>query len=142
MSCFIGNTGWLWSKCRGIRAHLEFIWCTRSSFVFLWGPQGLSRLVTVFLETLWSSIKEVKVLFMFGVENGIPLDAMQGNRASSHGDGEVSWFFWSCSQNLGYILKLRWGWPFKTRVGSAMSRLLSSCDGHIGILLEACCLLR
>ena len=31
---------------------------------------------------------------------------MQGNRASSHGEGEVSWFFSICVVNLGYILEL------------------------------------
>ena len=38
---------------------------------------------------------------------------MQGNRASSQGYGEVSWFFSSCGRNLGYILELRRGWPSK-----------------------------
>ena len=36
-----------------------------------------------------------------------------------------------------YILEVGWGWPFKTRVCSVMSGLLSSCKGHLGILLEA-----
>ena len=40
-------------------------------------------------------------------------------------------FFSSCSGNLGYILELRQGWPFKTRVCSATSGLLSSYDGHL-----------
>ena len=31
---------------------------------------------------------------MYDWENGIALHAMQGNRASSHGEGEVSWIFW------------------------------------------------
>ena len=33
-----------------------------------------------------------------------------------------------------YILKLRRGWPFETRVCSAKSGLLSSYDGHLGKL--------
>ena len=33
-----------------------------------------------------------------------------------------------------YILELRWGWPFETRVRSAKSGLLSSYDGHLGKL--------
>ena len=33
-----------------------------------------------------------------------------------------------------YILELRRGWPFETRVCSAKSRLLSSYDGHLGKL--------
>ena len=31
-----------------------------------------------------------------------------------------------------YILELRRGWPFETRVCSARSGLLSSYDGHLG----------
>ena len=38
---------------------------------------------------------------MFDGEHGIALNAMQGNQASSHGEGEVSWFFLSCGGNLG-----------------------------------------
>ena len=49
--------------------------------------------MTVFLETLWSAIKEVKAPFMFDVEYRIALDAMQGNRASSRGKGQVSGLF-------------------------------------------------
>ena len=33
-----------------------------------------------------------------------------------------------------YILELRWGWPFETRVCSAKSGLLSSYDVHLGKL--------
>ena len=61
--------------------------------------------MTVFLETLWSAIKEVKAPFMFYVEYGIALRAMQGNQASSRGEGQVSWFFSSCGGNLEYILE-------------------------------------
>ena len=50
---------------------------------------------------------------MFDLEHGIALHAMQGNLASSHFDGELLRFFSSCGENLGYILKLRRGWPFK-----------------------------
>ena len=71
---------------------------------------------------------------MFDWENAIALHAMQGNRASSRGEGEVSWVFASCGRPLGYILELRWGWPFETRVCSAKSGLLSSYDGHLGKL--------
>ena len=38
---------------------------------------------------------------MFDGEHGISLQAMQGTRASSRGEGEVSWFFSSCGKNLG-----------------------------------------
>ena len=69
--------------------------------------------MTVFLGTLWSSIKEVKAPFEFDVEHGILLHTMQWNRASSHGEEEVSWFFSSWGRNLGYILELRGDGPSK-----------------------------
>ena len=86
---------------------------------------------------LWSAIKGIKAPFTFDVEHGIALHAVQGNLASSSGEGEVSWFFSSCGQNLGYILELRQGGPFQTRVFSAMSGLLPRCEGLLGILLES-----
>ena len=52
-----------------------------------------SRLVTVFLGTLWSSMKQIKTPYVFDWEHGIALHPMQGNRASSLHNGEVSWFF-------------------------------------------------
>ena len=45
-------------------------------------------------------------------ENTIALHAMQGNRASSRGEGEVSCVFSSCGRHLGYILELRRGCTF------------------------------
>ena len=68
---------------------------------------------------------------MFDWENAIALDTMQGNRASSRREGKVSWVFSSCGRTLGYILELRRGWPFRTRVCSATSALLSSYDGYL-----------
>ena len=68
---------------------------------------------------------------MFDWEHGIALHGMQGNWASSLGEREVSWVFLNCGWNLGYILELRWEWPFETRVCSAKSGLLSSYDGHL-----------
>ena len=50
---------------------------------------------------------------MFDDEHRIALHSMHGNRASFHVEGEVSWVFSSCIWNLGYILELQWGWPFK-----------------------------
>ena len=43
----------------------------------------------------------------------------------------------SCGKNLGFPLKLRSGWSFKSRDCSAMSGHLSICKGNLGILLEA-----
>ena len=38
---------------------------------------------------------------MFDWENAIALHAMQGNQASSRGEGEVSWVFSSCGITWG-----------------------------------------
>ena len=118
---------WLWSQCRGIRPHLKLFWGTWSSFLLLRGPQGPSRLVTVFSVILWSYIKEVKSPSVFDGEHRLALHAMKWNWTSSDDDGEVSCFFLSWGGNLGYVLELRWGWPFQTCVGSATSGRLSSC---------------
>ena len=80
--------------------------------------------------TSWSSIMQIKAPYVFDWEHGIAVHAMQGNRASSLAEGEVAYFFSSCSVNLGYIFELRQGWPFKARVCSATSGLLSSYDGY------------
>ena len=68
---------------------------------------------------------------MFDWEHGIALHAMQGNRASSPSEGDVSWDFSSCGRKLGYILKLQRGSPFETPLCSPKSRRLSSYDGHL-----------
>ena len=68
---------------------------------------------------------------MFDWENAIALHAMQGNRASSRGEGEVSWVFSSCGGNLGYILELRRGCPFETGVCSVKSGHLSRYEGQL-----------
>ena len=90
---------------------------TLSYFAFLRGHQCLSRLVILFLVTLWCSIKKIEVSFVFDWEYGIALQTMQGNRASSPAKGVVSWDFLSCGRNLGYILELQRGWPFETPLG-------------------------
>ena len=74
---------------------------------------------------------------MFDWENAIALHAMQGNRASSRGEGEISWVFSSCGRNLRYILELRRGCPFETGVCSVKSGHLSSYNGHPGKLKKA-----
>ena len=71
-------------------------------------------------ETL-ESIKQIDAPYLFDREHVIALLAMQGNWASSLVEGEVSWFSSSCGRNLGYILEVRWGWPFKTCVYSVAS---------------------
>ena len=75
---------------------------------------------------LWGPIKQSKTPYMFTWEHGVAMPAMQGNGASSRGEREASWVFSSGGENLGYILELWWGWPFKTRFYSVTSGLLSS----------------
>ena len=75
--------------------------------------------------------QENRESYMFDWEYGIALHAMQGNLASSPGEGDVSWDFWSCGRNLGYILELQRGWPFENPLDPAKTGLLSSYDGHL-----------
>ena len=63
---------------------------------------------------------------MFDWEHGIALHPMQGIRASSPAEGDVSWDFLSCGRNLGNVPELQRGWPFETPLCSAKSGLLSS----------------
>ena len=65
---------------------------------------------------------------MLDWEYRIALHAMQGNRASSPAEGDVSWDFSSCGRNLGYILELQWVWPFEPTLDSSKSGLLSRYD--------------
>ena len=96
--------------------------------------QCSSRFLTVFLGTLWCSIKKIVAPYMFDWENGIALHPMQGNRASFPSEGYVSYDFSSCSKNLGYIPELQRGWPFETPVCSAKSGHLHSYEGHLSNL--------
>ena len=61
----------------------------------------------------------------------------RGIRSHLEERGEDLHFFSSCGKNLGYILEIWRGWPFKTCVCSATSELLSRCEGQLGIVLEA-----
>ena len=95
------------------------------------GYQCSSRGVTVFLRTLWCSIKKIEAPYMFDWEYGIALHAMQGNRDSFPNEGDVSYDLSSCGRNLGYIRQLQRGWPFETPLCSAKSGLLCSYEGHL-----------
>ena len=81
--------------------------------------QYSSRFVTVFLGTLWYSIKKIEAPYVFDWKKGIALHEMQGNRASCPSEGDVSYDFTSCGRNLGYIRELQQGWPFETPLCSA-----------------------
>ena len=94
--------------------------------------------MTVFLGTLWCSIKKIEAPYVFDWEYGIALHAMQVNQASSPIEVDVSWDFLSCGRNLEYILELQSRWPFEIPLCSAKSGLLSSYDGHLRNLNYAC----
>ena len=87
--------------------------------------------MSVFLGTLWCSIKKIEAPYVFNWKYDIALHEMQGNQASSPSEGDVSWDFSSCGMKVGYILDLQRGWPFETPLCSAKSELLSSYDGHL-----------
>ena len=63
---------------------------------------------------------------MFDWEDGFALQPMQGIRALTPPEGDVSWDISSCSRNLGYIPELQRACPFGTPLSSAKSELLSS----------------
>ena len=107
-------------------------------FAFLSWHQSSSLVVSVFLGILFTSIREIEVPYIFDWEHGTPQHEMEGNRASSCGEGDVSWVFSSCGRHLVCILELRRVWTFETRVWSAKSWLLSSYDAHLGKLNYAC----
>ena len=67
--------------------------------------QCSSHFVTVFMGTLWCSIKKIEAPYVFDWEYGIALHAMQGNRATFPTEGDVSYDFSTCGRNLGYILE-------------------------------------
>ena len=93
--------------------------------------QCSSRFVTVFLGTLWCSIKKKEALYVFDWEYGIALHAMQGNQASFPSEGDVSYDFSSCGRNLGYIRELQRVLPFETPLCLAKSGHLRSYEGHL-----------
>ena len=93
--------------------------------------QCSSRFVTVFLGTIWCSIKKIEAPYVFVWEYGIALHVMQGNRGSFPSEGDVSFDFSSCGRNLGYIRELQKRWPFETPLCSAKSGLLCSYEGQL-----------
>ena len=93
--------------------------------------QCSSCFVTVFLGSLWCSIKKIEAPYMFDWVNGIALHAMHGNRASFPSEGDFSYDFTSCGRNRGPIRELQRGWPFETPLCSAKSGLLCSYEGHL-----------
>ena len=57
------------------------------------------------LGTLWCSVKHIEAPYVFDWEHGTALHPVQGIRALTPAEGDVSWDFSSCRRNLGYILE-------------------------------------
>ena len=93
LSSMMGNGALHSSHSRGFGRHFKLILATPSDFTFLQRHQCPSRLLRDFWGTLCSSVKQIKAPYLFDWEQGIALHAMQGNRASSLSEGDVSWFF-------------------------------------------------
>ena len=73
----------------------------------------ITEVISVFISSCDSVLgdslvfhQEIEAPCMFDWEYGIALHAMHGNRASSPGEGDVSWDFSSCGRNLGNIFEL------------------------------------
>ena len=81
--------------------------------------------------TLQCSIKIIEAPYVFDWEYGIALHAVQGNRASSPCEGDVSWDFSSCGRNLGYTLDLEQRWAIEIPLCSPKSAQLPSYDGQL-----------
>ena len=88
--CIMWNILWLWSQCRGIGLHLELIWGTLSYVSFLRLHQCPSSHVTVFLGSLWSSMKQTKAPYVFYCKQEIAMQGMPRNWGSSLGEWEVT----------------------------------------------------
>ena len=129
--CMLWNMGQLRSKRGGNGIHPVLISATPSYFAFLSWHQSSSRLVTVFLGTVWCSIKKIEAPYLFHWEYDIALHEMQGNQASSPSEAYVSWDFPSCGRIVGYILELQRAWPLETPLCSETSGLMSSYDRHL-----------
>ena len=87
------NGGFLCSHCRGIGRHLELICDTLSYFTFLQSHQCTSRLVRVFLGTLWSSVKHIKAPYVFDWEHGLLCTQCRESGLISQQGGSLMVFF-------------------------------------------------
>ena len=73
----------------------------------------------------------------FKRELGIVLEVLLGKRASSHFEGGISLCFSICGGKVWDPLELQRGCQGTPYVASEMSDFLSSCVGHLRILLES-----
>ena len=113
-----------WASSRVDLGYIELFCIPEGTEVFLSSS-------TVVFGTLWCSIKHIEAPYVFAWEHRIPMHPMQGIRASSAIEGDVSWDFSSCGRNLAYILESQRGWPFETPLCSVKSGILCSFEVHL-----------
>ena len=104
-----------------IGPHLVMIWGT-------WSSSWVAVQTSVFIYTCDGVLAESLELLKGSQascpvhgEWGIALEPMQGIRASSRSEGEISWLFSRCGGNLGFPLEFLQGCSLNTRVFSATS---------------------
>ena len=107
--------------------------------------QCSSRFVTVFLGTLWCSIKKIVAPNVFNWEYFMALHEMQGNQASSPSEGYSVMGFLELRQERGYILVREYissqGISVSTQLEAAKSGSVSHdyCSGKapLEVLVES-----
>ena len=99
--------------CRCMQAFFELRWVGFSLWWLLVMELGLRRagFGSCDFRALESGLNSCAAVKSLHAPRHV-MHAMQGNRASSRGEGEVSWVFSSCGRHVGYILELRRGCPF------------------------------
>ena len=128
--CMMSIAGWLRRQCKGNWPHLNLIWGTPQYLAF---PEVTSEFFLSCDSVVGDSLEfihQVEAPYVFHWENAIALDTMQGNRASSRGEGKVSCVFSRCAWKLGYILELRRGSPFEPGVCLVKSGHLTRYEGQ------------
>ena len=113
-----------WASSRVDLGYTELFCIPEVTSVFFWSCDSVHG-------NLWCSIKQIEAPYVFDWEHRTALHAMHGNRASSPGEGDVSWDFSSCGRKLEYIHELQRGWTFETPLSSVKSPLLYSYVIHL-----------
>ena len=131
-----GTSEFLSRESRGIDPHLEMRRGKGSQIEVFQATRCSSRVGTGMLGNFLSCIKCVKYPSRFKRECGICLKILLWNRASSHVEWRISWFFTSCSRKLGVPLELLWGPQGPAGIASEKSGIFLSCEWHVGIPLE------
>ena len=86
--------------------------------------------MTVFLGTLWCSIKKIEAPYVFNWKSEIALHEMQGNQPSSPSEVYVSWDSRVVAGTWVYS-RVTVGMAIRNSSLFSEIRLLSSYDGHL-----------